>query len=264
MTAITLELIKELRDATGVSITECKKALEETDGNIDAAIDALRAKGIAKAGKRAENATHEGRIAIKHEGGKAFVASLTCETDFVARTDNFSGFIDELMAALISAGSVEAAKEAFTPRMSDIIQQTGENVVFGPMDIIEAPVVGSYVHSNSKVAAVVSANAGTDEEKVRQVAMHVTATNPGALRVSDFPADIYRSRAWCSDGYDETGSKNGRKARKHPRRISSKERWRNLSKKELSSLNHSSSILNKLSNNTSVVMSSSAFKRYSI
>ncbi len=186
---ITLELIKELRDATGVSITECKKALEESDGNIDAAIDNLRAKGIAKAGKRADNETHEGRIAIKQEGGKAYVASLTCETDFVARTDNFSGFIDELMTALIAAGSVDAAKEAFTPRMSDIIQQTGENVVFGPMDIIDAPVVGSYVHSNSKVAAVVSANAGTDEEKVRQVAMHVTATSPNALRVSDFPAE---------------------------------------------------------------------------
>lgn len=189
MAAITLELIKELRDATGVSITECKKALEETDGNIDAAIDNLRAKGIAKAGKRAENATHEGRIAIRHEGGKAYVASLTCETDFVARTDNFSGFIDELMNTLISAGSVDAAKEAFTPRMSDIIQQTGENVVFGPMDVVEGAVVGSYVHSNSKVAAVVAANAGVDEEKVRQVAMHVTATNPTGLRVSEFPAD---------------------------------------------------------------------------
>lgn len=189
MTAITLELIKELRDATGVSITECKKALEETEGNIDAAIDNLRAKGIAKAGKRADNETHEGRIAIRHEGGKAYVASLTCETDFVARTDNFTGFIDELMTALITAGSVDAAKEAFTPRMSDIIQQTGENVVFGPMDIVDAPVIGSYVHSNSKVAAVVSANAGTEEEKVRQVAMHVTATNPTGLRVSEFPAD---------------------------------------------------------------------------
>ncbi len=189
MTAITLELIKELRDATGVSITECKKALEETDVNIDAAIDALRAKGIAKAGKRAENATHEGRIAIKHDGNKVYVASLTCETDFVARTDNFANFISELMEVLVKAGSVEEAKAAFTPRMSDIIQQTGENVVFGPMDVIEAAVVGSYVHSNSKVAAVVSANAGTDEEKVRQVAMHVTATNPGALRVSDFPAE---------------------------------------------------------------------------
>ena len=189
MTAITLELIKELRDATGVSITECKKALEETEGNIDAAIDNLRAKGIAKAGKRADNETHEGRIAIKHEGGKAYVASLTCETDFVARTDNFTGFIDELMTALITAGSVDAAKEAFTPRMSDIIQQTGENVVFGPMDIVDAPVIGSYVHSNSKVAAVVSANAGTEEEKVRQVAMHVTATNPTGLRVSEFPTD---------------------------------------------------------------------------
>jgi elongation factor Ts len=189
MSTITLELIKELRDATGVSITECKKALEETGGNIDAAIDNLRAKGIAKAGKRADNATHEGRIAIKSEDGKTYVASLTCETDFVARTDNFTGFIEELMTALIAAGSVDAAKEAFTPRMSDIIQQTGENVVYGPMDIIEAPVVGSYVHSNSKVAAVVSANAGTDEEQIRQVAMHVTATNPTGLRVSEFPAD---------------------------------------------------------------------------
>jgi len=189
MSTITLELIKELRDATGVSITECKKALEETGGNIDAAIDTLRAKGIAKAGKRADNATHEGRIAIKSEGGKTYVVSLTCETDFVARTDNFTGFISELMEVLIKSGNVDAAKEAFTPRMSDIIQQTGENVVFGPMDVIEAPVIGSYVHSNSKVAAVVSANAGTEEEKVRQVAMHVTATNPNALRVSDFPAE---------------------------------------------------------------------------
>ncbi len=190
MTAITLELIKELRDATGVSITECKKALEETGGDINAAIDELRKKGIAKAGKRAENATHEGRIMIKHDGNKAYVASLTCETDFVARTDNFANFIGELMEVLVKAGSVEEAKAAFTPRMSDIIQQTGENVVFGPLDVIEGAVIGTYVHSNSKVAAVVVANTGTDEEKVRQVAMHVTATNPSALRVSDFPADV--------------------------------------------------------------------------
>ena len=186
---ITLELIKELRDATGVSITECKKALEETGGDIDAAIDELRKKGIAKAGKRAENETHEGRIQIKHDGNKVYVASLTCETDFVARTDNFANFIAELMEVLIKAGNVEEAKAAFAPRMSDIIQQTGENVVFGPMDVIEGAVVGSYVHSNSKVAAVVSANAGTDEEQVRLVAMHVTATNPTGLRVSEFPAD---------------------------------------------------------------------------
>jgi len=139
---VTLELIKQLRDATGVSITECKKALEETGGNIDAAIDELRKKGIAKAGKRSENATHEGRIIIRPVGNVAYVASLTCETDFVARTDNFTGFINELLDALVKAGSVEAAKEA-----------------------------------------------GTDEEKARQVAMHTVATNPNALRVSDFPVE---------------------------------------------------------------------------
>lgn len=186
---ITLDLIKQLRDATGVSITECKKALEETGGNIDAAIDELRKKGIAKAGKRAENATKEGRIVIKSESGKVYVASLTCETDFVARTDNFANFIAELMEVLVKAGSVEEAKSAFEPRMSDIIQQTGENVVFGPMAVVDAPVIGAYVHSNNKVAAIVTANEGADEEQVRQVAMHVAATNPNALRVSDFPAD---------------------------------------------------------------------------
>ncbi len=137
MTTITLELIKELRDATGVSITECKKALEETGGDIQAAIDELRKKGIAKAGKRAENATKEGRIQIKNIGNKAYVASLTCETDFVARTDNFANFIAELMEVLVKTGNPEETKSAFTPRMSDIIQQTGENVVFGPLDVIE-------------------------------------------------------------------------------------------------------------------------------
>lgn len=94
------------------------------------------------------------------------------------------------MEVLVKAGNVEEAKAAFAPRMTDVIQQTGENVVFGPVDIVEAPVVGIYVHSNSKVAGVVGAQAGTDEEKVRQVAMHVTATNPNALRVADFPADV--------------------------------------------------------------------------
>lgn len=190
MSTITLELIKELRDATGVSITECKKALEETGGDINAAIDELRKKGIAKAGSRAEKATHEGRIQIKRDGNKIYTASLTCETDFVARTDNFTNFIAELMETLVKTGNVEAAKTAFEPRLTDIIQQTGENVVFGPVDIVEAPVIGMYLHSNNKVAAVVGAQAGTDEEKVRQVAMHVTATNPNALRVSDFPADV--------------------------------------------------------------------------
>lgn len=187
---VTLELIKELRDATGVSITECKKALEETNGDIQTAIDELRKKGIAKAGKRSENATKEGIIKIKHEGDKAYIASLTCETDFVARTDNFSNFVSELTEVLIKAGNVEEAKAAFTPRMSDIIQQTGENVVFGPLDVIEAPVLGIYVHSNNKIAAVVTAKAGADAEKIRQVAMHVAASNPSSLRVTDFPVDI--------------------------------------------------------------------------
>jgi elongation factor Ts len=148
------------------------------------------AKGIAKAGKRADNATHEGRIQIKHDGNKVYVASLTCETDFVARTDNFANFIAELMEVLVKAGKCRRSESCISLLVCQISSSKQVKTSFSVLWMSsKAPVVGSYVHSNSKVAAVVAANAGTDEEKVRQVAMHVTATNPTALRVSDFPAE---------------------------------------------------------------------------
>ena len=95
-----MDMIKELRNATGVSITECKKALEESGGDVDKAIEELRKKGIAKAGKRAENETNEGHIAISVDGDKAYIVSITCETDFVSRNENFQANVAEALEIL--------------------------------------------------------------------------------------------------------------------------------------------------------------------
>lgn len=185
-----MDMIKELRNATGVSITECKKALEEANGDIDAAIEELRKKGIAKAGKRADNETSEGRIKIATEGGKAYIVSITCETDFVSRNDNFEANVASALDILKSTGDAAAARSAIEAKVTDWILQLGENMRLGLCEIIEADAIGAYVHSNHKVAAVVSGKAGTDEEKLKQVAMHVSATDANALYESDFPTDI--------------------------------------------------------------------------
>ncbi len=181
---ITIELVKQLRDATGVSITECKNALTEAAGDLDKAVDFLRKKGIAKAGKRADNATKEGLIKIEVEGGKAYVAAASCETDFVSRGEGFAKLVSDAIAAL-KAGRSDSIEQL----RSDAVLKMGENIRIAT-DVVSAEAAGFYIHTNGKVAAVVSAKAGTDAEKLRDVAMHVTATNPQALSVAEIPADV--------------------------------------------------------------------------
>lgn len=185
-----MDMIKELRNATGVSITECKKALEEANGDIDAAIEELRKKGIAKAGKRSENETSEGRIKIATKDGKAYIVSVTCETDFVSRNDNFEKNVGEALDILMASGDAASARTAIEAKITDWILQLGENMRLGLCEIIDGGAIGAYVHSNHKVAAVVTAKAGTDEDKLKQVAMHVTATDANALYEADFPAEV--------------------------------------------------------------------------
>lgn len=184
-----MDMIKELRNATGVSITECKKALENSNGDVDAAIEELRKKGIAKAGKRAENETNEGHIAIDTVDGKAYVVSITCETDFVSRNDNFQANVAEALQILKDTGDADTARSTIEAKVTDWILQLGENIKLGLCEIVEGEAIGSYVHSNKKVAAVVTAKAGTDESALKQVAMHVSASESVALYESDFPQD---------------------------------------------------------------------------
>ncbi|MCD5375264.1 translation elongation factor Ts [Candidatus Gracilibacteria bacterium] len=185
--AITMELIKELRDRTGIGMMEVKKALESTNGDMDAAIEELRKKGLAKAAKKADREALEGGIKILSEEGKAYVISVSCETDFLAISDKFKVMLDVIVAYLKDNGvdSRDAAQELIN---SDYALELGENLQIQSYEIVEGAVVGCYVHSNAKLAAVVVGSA--DEDKLKQVAMHVTAANPEYLSMDDISDEV--------------------------------------------------------------------------
>ena len=186
--AITSEQIKKLREITWIGMMECKKALEEADWDMDAAIEVLRKKGLSKAAKKADRETFEGGIKIAVEWNKAYVVSVSCETDFLANSDKFKAMLDKV---------VEFLKEHWADSKSDAQEfinknyalEMWENLQISNYEIIEGDLVASYVHSNSKLAALIVAKAGTDAEKDKQVAMHVTAASPEYLSPDEIPND---------------------------------------------------------------------------
>lgn len=185
---ITAQLVKELRERTGVGMSDCKNALVETNGDIELAIEALRKKGIAKAAKRAGNETSEGRIKIQTEGSDVYVASVSCETDFVARNETFEGMLDTFIEIRKnSADDASAIATAEALKASEFTLKVGENMKILALTKISGAVVASYVHSNFKQGAVVVAQAGTDVEKLKMVAMHVVATQPQVVSPNDVP-----------------------------------------------------------------------------
>ena len=184
-------MVKELRERTGVGMADCKNALVESSGDIDAAIDILRKKGIAKAAKRAGNETNEGKIKIVIEGSDAYVASVSCETDFVSRNETF----EEMLQAFIdlrksSSSDADATAKAESLRDTEYALKVGENMKILALTKISGDVIASYVHSNFKTGAVVVAKAGTDLEKLKMVAMHVVATDPQVVRPDDISDEV--------------------------------------------------------------------------
>ncbi len=187
--AITAAQIKELRELTGIGMMECKKALTETDGDMEKAIDELRKKGLSKAAKKADRETAEGWIKIIVNGSKAAVLSIACETDFLAISDKFKAMLTVICEYLAENG--ESSKEAAQEKInSEYALELGENLQINEYKIVEADVVSSYVHSNGKLAALITAKAWTDEEKAKQVAMHVTAANPEYLSPDDISEEV--------------------------------------------------------------------------
>ena len=177
---ITAQQVKELRDRTSVGMLACKKALEEANGDMDAAIELLRKRGEAKASEKAEREAAEGLIALH---GRTLV-KIHCETDFVARNADFQAFVQEVARKGVDAESY------FDSVKTDKIQSIGENLIFGGLETVEGgDTIGGYVHSNGKVAALVALQGGT-EEQARDVAMHVTAMNPEVVSPEDMPQDV--------------------------------------------------------------------------
>lgn len=209
--SITASMVKDLREKTGAGMMDCKKALQESDGNIENAIDWLRQKGLAKAAKRADRAAEEGIIKIKvSDDNKSVVAvELKCETDFVARGDKFLEFADAVVnhtaqnftddnAALLAQtfGSATLADA-----VADAIATIGENILIGRSvkSEVKEGIVGSYVHSNGKLAALVEVTTTGNEEAAlafaKNVAMQVAAASPLALDMDSVdPALLERER----------------------------------------------------------------------
>jgi len=189
MAAITAALVKELRERTGEGMMDCKKALEKAGGDIEKAIDDMRASGAIKAAKKAGNVAAEGAIAVKSDGKVAVLLEVNSQTDFLALQEDFKNFVAEsleeafaqkLTDAAPLIASREAAREA-------LVAKCGENVNIRRLVRVEGDVVGAYLHGNKIGAAVVLK--GGDVELAKNIAMHVAASNPEFLDSSEISAE---------------------------------------------------------------------------
>jgi elongation factor Ts len=185
MSQVTASLVKELRDRTGLGMMECKRALAQSEGDIDKAIEDLRKSSGMKAAKKAGRTAADGVVAFRAEGGYGLVLEVNSETDFVARDEGFQGFVNTVLDAGFSAKQTDVA----ALMAEELVQKIGENISPRRADSVEAPVVGGYVHSNSRIAVLVGLSGGS-EELAKDVAMHVAAVNPAVVNSDDMPADL--------------------------------------------------------------------------
>jgi len=184
---ITAQLVKELRDRTGIGMMECKKALTETGGDIEAAVEELRKRGLAKAAAKADRETNEGAIKIETDGNTAYIVSVSCETDFLAKSDRYQEMLADVMQTLKDGKTAEDAKALIDAQYS---LEMGENLQVQHFSSFSGAAIGTYVHSTNKLASIVVAKTSVDTEKLKQVAMHVTAASPEYLTPSDIPENV--------------------------------------------------------------------------
>jgi elongation factor Ts len=198
---ITAEAVKQLRERTGAGMMECKKALVEANGDLDAAAENMRKAGLAKADKKASRIAAEGVVVVEKsaDGKSGVLVEINSETDFVARGDDFRGFANEVAKAALAAGasSVDAVNglrlgsgETVDEKRRALIAKIGENLTVRRVTLVKAPtVLGSYVHTDHKKAALVAVEGG-DAELARDLAMQVVAASPRYLTPADAPADL--------------------------------------------------------------------------
>jgi elongation factor Ts len=193
-----MEDLKKLRDLTGAGIVDCKKALDEAGGDLDKAVDILRKKGGAKAAKKADRATNEGLIDVATGGSKKVsIVKISCETDFVARTDDFLNFVKEVA----QAGLTGSSEEFFNDKKDEMVLKVGENLTFASGEVLEGEYVSTYKHSNNKVATAVAFNKEVEGSLGTDIAMQAAAMSPSYLLPEEVSIeemerekDIYREQ----------------------------------------------------------------------
>lgn len=194
MGAITASMVKELRERTGLPMMDCKKALTAAEGDIDLAIEQMRKSSGMKAAKKAGRTAADGVIAVRVDGAAALMLEVNSETDFVARDDNFLGFVDEVITAAAQSGA-ESVEKLMDPTLESkreaLVQKIGENISVRRLHrlSVDGGVVGDYVHGNKRIGVLVGLNGG-DATLARDVAMHIAAMNSQFVSPDDVPADV--------------------------------------------------------------------------
>lgn len=183
---ITTELIKELRDATSVSVMQCKKALEEAEGDMEKAKMILKNKSRDAAEKKADRTASEGVIVVMNGSNKSILLTLHCETDFVAKNEEFIKVANELATVALNDG-VEKMKEMSADMIGQIVQKIGEKIELGKVEVVEGDVIGSYVHSGKKAVVVVLT--GGTPDLAKDIAMHIAAMSPSYTTRDEIDAD---------------------------------------------------------------------------
>ena len=214
--AITASMVKELRENTGAGMMDAKKALTETNGDMEAAVDWLRTKGLAKAAKKAGRVAAEGLVGVAVEGGRGVAVEVNSETDFVAKNAEFQGLVSAITGAALKAADLEALKAAdlggnsVEATLTAAIARIGENMSLRRMATLEGDAVAAYVHNAAaegmgKIGVLVAVR-GADNGIAKQIAMHVAATNPASLSEADLdPALVEREKAVLTEQARESG-----------------------------------------------------------
>jgi len=226
MAEITAALVKELREKTGAGMMDCKKALSENDGDLDASVDWLRTKGLAAAAKKAGRAASEGLIGLIVDGNKGAMVEVNAETDFVARNEIFQDLVGTIAGVVLSTGGdMDAIKAADYPETGRSVDEEithqiatiGENMMLRRAESlsVETGVLASYLHGAladglGKIGVLVALQSEGDAEKLgelgKQLAMHIAATKPLAVSRDDLdPAELERERAVLSEQARESG-----------------------------------------------------------
>jgi len=216
MTEITAAMVKELRETTSAGMLDCKKALTETNGNMEQAVDWLRKKGLASAAKKASRIAAEGLVAVAVDGNKGAVVEVNSETDFVAKNEIFQEYVeDAAKVALMNHGDVCEMKtfncpkcgKTFEERLTDMIAKIGENMNLRRAKLLEVKegIVASYIHNAArpnvgKIGVLVALESAADKAKLQElgkhIAMHIAASNPIALNIASVSAEaVEREKA---------------------------------------------------------------------
>ncbi len=214
--AITAAMVKELRDSTGAGMMDAKKALTENDGDMDAAVDWLRTKGLAKAAKKSGRTAAEGLVAVNTDGGVGVAVEVNSETDFVGKNAEFQEMVAGIATAALGVSDVEALKAAdmggksVEATVTDKVATIGENMSVRRMARLEGTSVVSYVHNAATAGmgkiGVLVALSGDNEAFGKQVAMHVAAVNPASLSEADLdPAVVEKEKQVQMDIARESG-----------------------------------------------------------